>query len=944
MAQVKGTGAQARVDGAGAVAQLGAVAAGREGTAIGKVAGDLHIEARADEMAPEDLRLAYLNHLISKVSQVPLSGIDPKAASDSEARLQLQAVYTGLRTLTPEECEGSRGREQLGPMRGERRRLSALAQLDCHDRLVLLGDPGSGKSTFVDFVALCLAGEVLGLEEANIDRLTEPLPQDDDVDQDEAPEPQPWSHGVLLPVRVVLRDFAARGLPPAGERATARHLWDFIVRDLQSAALGAYEKPLARALLKEDSLLLLDGLDEVPQAEHRREQIKQAVEGFAGAFRKCRILVTSRTYAYQQQAWRLPNFEEAVLAPFGPGQIRRFVDRWYAHMAQLRGIHSDDAQGRAELLKRVISSSERLQALAQRPLLLTLMASLHAWRGGSLPQKREQLYADTVDLLLDWWESPKVARDATGDVVVQQPSLVEWLKVADRDKVRDLLNRLAYEAHAAQPELVGTADLPEAELVCELMNLSRNPDVKPKRLIQYLSQRAGLLVPRGVGVYTFPHRTFQEYLAACHLTDHEYPDRVADLARDDPNRWREVALLAGAKAARGTASAVWSLVDALCYQPLAEGDLQSEQDAWGALLAGQALVESANLDKASERNRAKVERVVVHLVRLLEEGQLPPVERAAAGRALAKLGDPRPGVSIDSETGVSDIVWCQVPPGPFLMGDGDDQHRNKTINQGYLISRYPITNVQFGAFVQANGYAEERYWGEAQRAGVWREGKVKGLLDDRPREGPYGYGEPFNLPNHPVVGVTWYEALAFCRWLDEHLRVADRRLRVWRDGQIETLDRGLEPSTVRLPSEAEWEKAARGADGRRYPWGETPASDRANYDDTGLGATSAVGCFPGGASPYDVEDLSGNVWEWTRSLWGEDWDEPSFVYPYDPQDGRENLEAGSDALRVVRGGAFYVTAVNVRCAIRFRYYPNFQWLNHFGFRVVVAPFSPTSEL
>jgi formylglycine-generating enzyme required for sulfatase activity len=85
------------------------------------------------------------------------------------------------------------------------------------------------------------------------------------------------------------------------------------------------------------------------------------------------------------------------------------------------------------------------------------------------------------------------------------------------------------------------------------------------------------------------------------------------------------------------------------------------------------------------------------------------------------------------------------------------------------------------------------------------------------------------------------------------------------------------------------------------------------------------------------------VWEWTRSLWGEDWDEPSFVYPYDPQDGRENLEAGSDAPRVVRGGAFDNTADFVRCAFRNRPIPNDRWLDH-GFRVVVAPFSPTSEL
>ena len=158
-----------------------------------------------------------------------------------------------------------------------------------------------------------------------------------------------------------------------------------------------------------------------------------------------------------------------------------------------------------------------------------------------------------------------MVQSGQGQVLVSQPSLAEWLKV-DREKVRELLNELAYDAHATQPELVGTADVPEGELVSGLMRLSQNPDVNPTRLVEYLSQRAGLLLPRGVGVYAFPHRTFQEYLAACYMTDHDYPDLVAELARREPDRWWEVALLAGAKAARGTASAIWLLVEGLCYR------------------------------------------------------------------------------------------------------------------------------------------------------------------------------------------------------------------------------------------------------------------------------------------------------------------------------------------------------------------------------------------
>jgi predicted NACHT family NTPase len=127
---------------------------------------------------------------------------------------------------------------------------------------------------------------------------------------------------------------------------------------------------------------MLDGLDEVPEAEHRREQVKAAVEGLAAVFPKLRLLVTSRTYAYQKQDWKLKDFAEAVLSPFEGAQIRAFVERWYLHVGPMRGLKMEDAQGKAAALKQAISSNPRLQELAARPLLLTLMASLHAWRGG----------------------------------------------------------------------------------------------------------------------------------------------------------------------------------------------------------------------------------------------------------------------------------------------------------------------------------------------------------------------------------------------------------------------------------------------------------------------------------------------------------------------------------------------------------------------------------
>jgi formylglycine-generating enzyme required for sulfatase activity len=174
--------------------------------------------------------------------------------------------------------------------------------------------------------------------------------------------------------------------------------------------------------------------------------------------------------------------------------------------------------------------------------------------------------------------------------------------------------------------------------------------------------------------------------------------------------------------------------------------------------------------------------------------------------------------------------------------------------------------------------------------------------------------------------VSWNEVLQYCEWLTE-------RLRSWQHTPepLATLLR-RDGWIVTLPSEAEWEKAARGTDGRIYPWGDETDPNRANYAHTGINTMSAVGCFPSGASPYGVEDLSGNVWEWTRTPWGR--------YPY-PTNQRArirhgNLQEAREMPRVLRGGPFHYNSELVRCACRFIDSPSL-WLRLVGFRVVVRP-------
>jgi formylglycine-generating enzyme required for sulfatase activity len=183
--------------------------------------------------------------------------------------------------------------------------------------------------------------------------------------------------------------------------------------------------------------------------------------------------------------------------------------------------------------------------------------------------------------------------------------------------------------------------------------------------------------------------------------------------------------------------------------------------------------------------------------------------------------------------------------------------------------------------------------------------------------------------DHPVVFVTWYEALEYCKWLERQLRTAagiPSRLRAF-------LDAG---ARVVLPSEAEWEKAARGTDRRIYPWNGPFDPTRANVLETKIARTSPVGAFPDGASPYGVLDMSGNVWEWTRSLWGKKLETPDFRYPYEPGGARENLAAGREVRRVLRGGAFGGNARRARCASRGRSGPGHGDAD-LGFHAAVSP-------
>jgi formylglycine-generating enzyme required for sulfatase activity len=235
-----------------------------------------------------------------------------------------------------------------------------------------------------------------------------------------------------------------------------------------------------------------------------------------------------------------------------------------------------------------------------------------------------------------------------------------------------------------------------------------------------------------------------------------------------------------------------------------------------------------------------------------------------------------------------------IPAGVFIMGSASwrdkyaedrEQPQHPLYLPDYYLAKTPVTNAHYAAFVQATGYDPQRAWWERD----WK--PPKGKKED-----------------YPVVYVSWYDAVAYCNWLS---KVTGR--------------------SYCLPSEAEWEKGARGGDGRIYPWGDQWDAEQCNSQEDGKEDTTPVGAYPEGASPYGLLDMAGNVWEWTRSLWGvELLRGPDFEYPYNSGDGREDLKASDSILRVLRGGSFNDDHGSVRCAYRLGEAPFF-FDNDLGF-------------
>lgn len=817
---------------------------------------------------------------------------------------RLREVYISLRLAASREEEAKRvGWEQV------------LGNADNERRVVFLGSPGAGKSTLLDYLVLVFTSHIA---HSTRKALGNPLPLYGRLRQLGAPE------------RATIPELLARSspveLPP-----------DFVEHRLR----------------KGGCLVLLDGLDEVLD-EAQQARVLEEIRRLSHLSPRNWIVLTCRVAGWQTN-W-LPGFRVFEVQELERDDIRQFIGAWYREVLRTEKVNAlgvrltpeqtqaaerlayTEAQEKVAELWGALEKNDGLLRLAATPLLLSLMALVH-YRRAKLPEERGTLFADCLQILLEIWDEREKGLKVQGGCSAKQ--------------TRRALQELAFHFL-----LEGKVEAELAELELALVSLAAElpSGFAITTLVRQIEERSGILVEQSLGRYSFAHRALHDFLAAEHIAAHELDDLLVERVAEE--RWREVILIAAGKVSRPRAERLLrALLDdegggtealEVAGRCLAEEiqvgpDLRAEVrrklierlereeagGSWARLVEALRVSDTEGLQRwlgeqlrggtgdtlsklllvARGLSEEDGRPLVPTLIRLLEDGTRQENERVDAALALSRW----PGLGADSSVlgalraarvgnqlrlrRAAHWAWCElghfadedlnlvkVPAGEFLMGsregegDADECPQHTLYLPTFYIGRDPVTVSGFRRFLEASGH---------------------GFV------GPL----PMGKERHPVGGVSWRDALAYA----EHFGGT-------------------------LPSEAEWEKAARGTDGRTWPWGDDWDKRRANTREVKRRGTSEVGAFsPQGDSPYGCRDMAGNVREWTRSLWGNDLGRPQFGYPYQPGGDREELAASAEVLRVVRGGAFHDTSMFVRCAYRNWIYPVFRSVD-IGFRVVLSPF------
>jgi formylglycine-generating enzyme required for sulfatase activity len=652
--------------------------------------------------------------------------------------------------------------------------------------------------------------------------------------------------------------------------------------------------------------------------------MRNIIQDLARDFPATRFIVTARLAGYRG-AQLDDRFSLVYVRDLDESQRAQLVRAIY------RGLAFPDFEDRAGDLIARFEESATLAELGRTPVMIWTAAVIHALRG-QLPEGRAALYNAYVDILLR--HSFKRAQYET-EALAELVEGSDW-SLGDRQRY---LTYAAFQVHRrleTQPEQRGERRpaVDETTLAHDILGAyffqeglkEKKPQARQmaREFISLMVAHSGLLYETPEGYTIGDHLTMQEFLAGCYLSkDFQYddPDGYADfLARNvSQSWWREVFLLA-----------VGYLADddrnSKAAQRLLQ-DIARQGETPPAQLAALSLAAQALLQLRLRRQRpawfpAQARRLANPLYHLLyaQPANAPAALRYEAGLALGWLyaDDDLPDPRFAGRLGLPEFV--KLAAGWFWLGsteaevarlikqtDQDDWKdelpRHRVYLDAFELARYPTTNAMFARFIEAGGYRDEQWWVEAIADDRWQDGVVKDYWGERSQP-EYWDDARFNNPAQPVVGVTWYEA-AYCRWLTAALA----------DGYI-----------YRLPTEAEWERAARGGEGYGYPWGNTWQASQCNSRETGLGTTTPVGIFPAGATVDGLHDLAGNVWGWCYDWYGEDYYAAlkDAINPTGPAQGQ---------YRVLRGGSWYNDGEQMcRCGSRgWRILP-YGRIGNWGFR------------
>jgi formylglycine-generating enzyme required for sulfatase activity len=837
-------------------------------------------EARPIDATLERLARSFVTRVASAFDGLVLMGFETKFRTP----LRLEDLFVPL------HVRWSRGDEGWTSLRSDEvaernpsipEALGSLAPLGKRG-LVILGYPGSGKTTQLKRI-------LLWLEQRKPEDLELP--------------------GGMLPLflRLRLATGKERTLLELAKTTAARG-------DDEQAPLSLADAELLERVHERGNLLwLCDGLDEVAD-ERIRANVAGLIATAAEQRKADRFVVSCRFAGYSDDVEKQlgARFRVLELAPLDDAQVATLVRNWYCAVECSVGRSSgrSDAESERvakmkaeELLERLndgkFRSSTRLAELTQNPLLLTAICLVHRDRGehGGLPKRRADLYEECINVLLELWHK-------THNVPVS---------ISAKD-ARRVLQPLALWMHSENGRRQATASELEP-VVAPLLKKIRWKGGNATRFLEIIRDESGLLTGQSTTAFGFVHLGFQEHLAARELRTQlvAAPERLADLAsRLHESWWQEVTLLL---LAQEDAPIYGRFLTAALEHPNAaehidflaqcrdEADSTTDEPI-ESVLQGLARARRASaaqlvaLDLAvrwdvsipaslGDHFDARIPRIlgvpakpiVIELPSVTVAATGSPGTVEQAGRRLSARGD---------------IELVSISGGAFWMGSSEEvivrlmrehPHRRESFDQEaprhevtlspFFMATTPVTNAQYARFLESTPETEKpSYWADRR----------------------------YNQADQPVVGVSWEDAVCFCRW-----------------------------AGVRLPTEAEWEYACRAGTDTDYWSGDTePDLERVGwFQKNSNGALQPVARKP--ASPWGLHDMHGNVWEWCADRYG-DYSSERQADPTGPAGG---------VGRAFRGGGFGVGADWCRSAYRYGWYPRVRW-NNLGFRVAL-PAAPSSR-